>query len=66
MGEAEIMTRETTGDGRDPEIPLEPDLEIPVLPEDPEEIAVREGIHKEYRQRSIMKTRRQRSQQKRC
>ena len=28
MGEAEIMTRETTGDGRDPEIPLEPDLEI--------------------------------------
>ena len=40
------MTRETTGDGRDPEIPLEPDLEIPVLPEDPEEIAVREGIHK--------------------
>ena len=24
---------------------LEPDLEIPVIPEDPEEIAVREGIH---------------------
>ena len=30
---------------RSPEIPLEPDLEIQVIPEDPEEIAVREGIH---------------------
>ena len=45
MGEAEIMPRETTGDQRDPEIPLEQYLEIPVIPEDPEEIAVREEIH---------------------
>ena len=45
MEEAEIMPRETTGDWRDPEIPLEPYLEIPVILEDPEEIAVREGIH---------------------
>ena len=45
MGEAEIMSKETTGYRRDPEIPPEPDLEISVIPEDPEEIAVREGIH---------------------
>ena len=30
---------------RDPEILLEPDLEIAVIPKDPEEIAVRKGIH---------------------
>ena len=60
MGEAEIMSRETAGDGRDWEIILEPDLEIPVIPEDPKEYM------KEYRRRSIMKTRRCRPQHKRC
>ena len=44
VGEVEIMSRETTQDWRDPEIPLEPDLKIPVIPEDPEVIAVREGM----------------------
>ena len=43
-GEGEIMPRETTRDWRDLEIPPETDLEIPVIPEDSEEIAVREGI----------------------
>ena len=32
-------------DQRDPEIPPEPALEIQIIPEDLEEIAVREGIH---------------------
>ena len=32
-------------DQRGPEIPPEPDLEIQVISEDPEDIAVKEGIH---------------------
>ena len=32
-------------DQRDPKIPPEPALEIQIIPEDLEEIAVREGIH---------------------
>ena len=39
------MPRYTTRDPRDPEIPPEPDLEIPVILDDPDEIAVRQGIH---------------------
>ena len=38
-------TRWDPVDQRNPEIPLEPELEIQVIPEDPEEIAVREGVH---------------------
>ena len=40
-----MRSRELSID-RNPEIPPGPDLEIQVIPEDPEEIAVREGIHK--------------------
>ena len=36
---------ELSVDQRNPEIPPEPALEIQIIPEDPEEIAVREGIH---------------------
>ena len=45
LGEVEMRSGEPSVDRRDPEIPLDPDLEIQVLPEDPKEIAVREGIH---------------------
>ena len=36
---------EPLADQRNPEIPPEPALEIQIIPEDPDEIAVREGIH---------------------
>ena len=45
LGEVEMRSQEPSVDRRDLEIPPEPDLEIQVIPEDPEEIAVREGIH---------------------
>ena len=45
QGEAEMRSREPFLDWRSPEIPPEPDLEIQVIPEDPKEIAVREGIN---------------------
>ena len=45
LGEAEMRSREPSLDGRDLEIHPEPELEIQVIPEDPEEIAVREGVH---------------------
>ena len=44
MVEGEITLREMTGDQRDLDIPTVPDLEIPVIPKDSDEIAVREGI----------------------
>ena len=43
---AERRSQEPSVDRRDPEIPPEPELEIQVIPEDPKEIAVREGVHK--------------------
>ena len=45
LGEAERRYIEPLVDQRNPEIPPEPALEIQIIPEDPEEIAVREGIH---------------------
>ena len=45
LREAERGYIEPLGDQRNLEIPLEPALEIQIIPEDPEEIAVREGIH---------------------
>ena len=39
-------THRTVSRSEEPEIPPEPALEIQLIPEDPEEIAVREGIHK--------------------
>ena len=41
-----MRSREPSIDLRDLEIPLEPELEIQVIPEDPEEIPVIEGVHK--------------------
>ena len=46
LGEVERRPIEPSVDQRNPEIPPEPALEIQIVPEDPEEIAVREGIHK--------------------
>ena len=45
LGEAERRFQKPSLDGRDLEIHPEPELEIQVIPEDPEEIAVREGVH---------------------
>ena len=45
LGEAEMRSREPVVGRRDLEIPQEPELEIQVIPEDSEEIAVREGVH---------------------
>ena len=42
LGEVEMRSREPFLDLRSPEIPPEPELEIQVIPEDPEEIAVRD------------------------
>ena len=36
---------ELSVDQRNPEIPPEPALKIQIIPDDPKEIAVREGIH---------------------
>ena len=36
---------ETVPGPRSPEIPAEPIIDVQVIPEDPEEIAVREGLH---------------------
>ena len=44
--EAEEGVKEQTEDQRKPELYPEPDLDIPILPENPEAIAEREGIHK--------------------
>ena len=46
LGEAERRPIEPSVDQRNPEIPPKPALEIQNFPEDPVEIAVREGIHK--------------------
>ena len=43
--ETEVGAREQPEEQAIHEQYLEPDLEIPVIPEDPEEMAVREGIH---------------------
>ena len=45
MREAERGYIEPLADQRNPEIPSKPALEIQIIPEDPEEMAVREGIH---------------------
>ena len=43
--EVEVGVREQPEDQRRPELNLEPDQDIPILPEDPEVIAEREGVH---------------------
>ena len=45
VGERERVFMETRLDPVNPEITAEPDLEIPMILDDPEEMAVREGIH---------------------
>ena len=45
MEEAEAGVREQTEEQRRQELYPEPDLDIPVLPKDPEAIVEREGIH---------------------
>ena len=44
--EVEVGIREQPEDQSRPELYHEPDLDIPILPKDPEVIAEREGIHK--------------------
>ena len=46
LSKAQKRSRQLSVDWRDPEISQEPELEIQVIPEDPEQIAVREGVHK--------------------
>ena len=46
MGEKERVYMETGLDSKSLEITAEPALYIQVIPEDPEESAAREGIHK--------------------
>ena len=43
--EAQVGVREQPEDQRRPELHPEPDLDIPIFPEDPEVIAEREGVH---------------------
>ena len=45
LEEAEVRVREPSADRRGPELYPEPDLDIPILPEDPKVIAERERIH---------------------
>ena len=47
LGKAERRYIEPSIDQRNPEIPPEPALEIQIVPEDPEEIALSEGIQAE-------------------
>ena len=46
LGERERVYMDTGPDPESPEITAEPVLDIQVIPEDPEEMAAREGIHK--------------------
>ena len=46
LGERERVYMETGPNPKSPEITVEPALDIQVIPEDPEEMAAREGIHK--------------------
>ena len=45
LGEVESRYIDWSVDPRNPDIHPEPALEIQIIPEDPKEIAVREGIH---------------------
>ena len=45
LEEVDMRYQELSVNRKGPEIPPEPYLEIQVIPEDPEEISVREGIH---------------------
>ena len=47
LGKEERRPIEPSVDQRNPEIPPEPALEIQIVPEDPEEIALSEGIQAE-------------------
>ena len=42
---AEVMVGNKAEDPGAPEVDTEPDLDIPIFPEDPEVLAEREGIH---------------------
>ena len=44
--EAEVRVREPSKDWNGPELYPEPEIKLPILPEDPKVIAEREGIHK--------------------
>ena len=46
LEEAEVRVREPSEDPREPKLYPKPDIGIPILPEDPEVIAEKEGIHK--------------------
>ena len=46
VGKRERVYMETKPDPLNPDITAEPDLEIPMILNDPGEMAVREGIHK--------------------
>ena len=46
LGERERVYMETGPNPKSPEITVEPALDIQVIPEDPEEMAAREGRHK--------------------
>ena len=66
VGERERVYMETRPNPFNPEITAEPDLEIPMILDDPEEMAVREGSMRGYRRRYIMRTRREQFRLKRC
>ena len=57
LKEAEVRVREPSEDRRGLELYPEPDLDIPILPEDSEGIAEREEYTRESIWRSNMKTR---------
>ena len=54
----ERVYTETEPGPRSPEIPAESTIDVQFISEDPEEIAVREGIHERYKQKCIRRIRR--------
>ena len=57
---------ETGPDPRSPEITTEPAQDIEVIPENPEEMAAREGYTRGYKRIYIMRTKREKLKRKRC
>ena len=64
--EGEQGSVELSVDQKNPEIPPEPALEIQIVPEDTEEIAVREGIHERIQAEIHHEERRRRLGPRKC
>ena len=66
LREAERRYIKPLADQRNPKIPSEPALEIQIIPEDPEEMTVREGIHEKIQAKIHQGNKKVEARQRRC